>query len=80
MTPVLSIYIIFILMIPIHHHQHTSQTSPRLVDAAVQSIVIFYSYIMLIEPASKVSVPLTVVMRTLSITPENVLEPANIAI
>jgi len=32
---------------------------------------------MLIEPASKVSVPLTVVMRTLSSVPESVLFPAD---
>lgn len=35
-----------------------------------------YSYIMLIVPASKVSVPLTVVMRTLSNTPLKVTPPA----
>jgi len=36
---------------------------------------IFYSYIMLIEPASKVSVPLTVVMTTRSSVPPRVIEP-----
>lgn len=35
---------------------------------------------MLIEPASKVSVPFTVVMRTLSRTPDKAIEPPNEAI
>jgi hypothetical protein len=34
-----------------------------------------YSYIMLIEPASKVSVPLFVAMRTRSRVPESVTDP-----
>ena len=35
------------------------------------------SHMMLMEPASKVSVPLTVVMRTRSRTPDKVMEPAD---
>lgn len=40
----------------------------------------FYSYITLMDPASNVSVPLPVVMRTRSRVPESVLEPAHIIV
>lgn len=44
-------------------------------DARFAAFVMVYSYWMLIEPASKVSVPLTVVMTTRSSVPESVTAP-----
>jgi len=51
----------------------TKPPDPELLALIV--VVMGYSYKMLIEPASKVSVPLTVVMRTRSRVPEVVFLP-----
>ena len=52
-----------------------SVDAPVMVPLPLIVIGIIYSYKMLMEPASKVSVPLTVVMRTRSSTSDNDLLP-----
>ena len=50
-----------------------------LIVAMLNVLIVVYSYKILIVPASKVSVPLTVVMRTRSRVPERVTEPELLA-
>ena len=50
-------------------------TSPVVQFDSILAIIDYPSYMMLIEPASKVSLPLVVVMRTRSSNPDNVTDP-----
>ena len=54
----------------------TCNTPPAPANAVLTARVILYSHMMLIVPASKVSVPLVVVIRTRSRVPESVVFPA----